>query len=140
MARVPGRSIEMKIAPGLRAEADPGLLRIVLENLIGNAVKYTGRQAAPRVEIGCFVVGSEEIFYVKDNGAGFEPAHATKLFQPFARLHTQEEFPGTGIGLTTVRRVITRHGGRIWAEAAPDTGATFFFTVRPASLGGSAHQ
>lgn len=136
MTRVPDRMIEFHIAPSLRAEADPGLLRIVFENLIGNAIKYTGRQTAPVVEVGGFQVGTEEIYYVKDNGAGFDAAQAARLFQPFARLHTQEEFPGTGIGLTTVRRVITRHGGRIWAEAVKNAGATFFFTLRPPSASG----
>jgi len=117
------------IQPELTAHADRGMMRILLENLLGNAWKFTARTAQARIEIGADTSGAETVFLVKDNGAGFDMAHAGALFQPFQRLHTEADFPGTGIGLATVRRIVDRHGGRIWAEGTVDRGATVFFTV-----------
>jgi PAS domain S-box-containing protein len=123
--RDPGRELECVIEPGLRAEADPVLVRSLLDNLLGNAWKYTSESAHARVEFGR--LGDE--FFVRDNGAGFDMRHAGKLFKPFERLHDPESFPGTGIGLATVERVVRRHGGTVRAEGAPGQGATFYFTL-----------
>jgi PAS domain S-box-containing protein len=126
----PKRHVEVCVAEGLVAPADRALLHAALENLLNNAWKYTARKAGARIEVGRQgVEDSRQIFYVKDNGAGFDMAHAGKLFAPFQRLHVSREFPGTGIGLATVRRIIHRHGGRIWVDARPDEGATFYFTL-----------
>jgi light-regulated signal transduction histidine kinase (bacteriophytochrome) len=127
-----GRRIEFTIAGGLAASGDARLLEIVLENLFGNAVKFTGPRAEARIEFGRAEGDGERPFYVRDNGVGFDMAFASTLFGAFQRLHRASEFPGTGIGLATVQRIIHRHGGRVWAEAQPDRGATFYFT-----LGGS---
>jgi len=124
------RSIELTIEPDLQAVGDPVLLRAVMTNLLGNALKFTSARPGPRIEVGRR--GDEDghpIFFVRDNGAGFDMRHAGKLFGAFQRLHRQEEFPGTGVGLATVERIVARHGGRIWAESAPGQGATFFFTL-----------
>lgn len=128
-AENPARPVEVAIAPGLSALADPRLVSVVLENLLSNAWKYTSKAARPRIEFGSDRVEGECIFWVRDNGAGFDPQYADKLFSPFQRLHTANEFPGTGVGLATVQRIIHRHGGRIWAEAQPNQGATFRFTL-----------
>ena len=125
------RAVRVEIAPGLSAHADPQLLTIVLENLMGNAWKFTGKAAAARIEVGREVNGTGEAFYVRDNGAGFDMAYADKLFGAFQRLHLESDFEGTGIGLVTVQRIVTRHGGRIWAEGAVGKGATFHFTLEP---------
>jgi two-component system sensor histidine kinase/response regulator len=119
---------EVVCAPGLQVSADARLLRIALENLLRNAWKFTGRQAQPRIEFGCTRAGEELTYFVRDNGVGFDPTYASKLFQPFQRLHTAE-FAGTGIGLAIVDRIIHRHEGRIWGESTPGQGATFFFTL-----------
>ncbi|HUB07634.1 MAG TPA: ATP-binding protein [Myxococcales bacterium] len=124
----PHDGYELVVGSDLRTEADPRLARAVLENLLGNAWKFTAKVSRPRIEVGADPVGSGRTFFVKDNGAGFDPAYAAKLFAPFQRLHTAAEFPGTGIGLATVQRIVHRHGGRIWAEGAVGKGATFFFT------------
>ena len=100
-----------------------------MTNLLSNAFKFTSRVDAPRVEVGRRHVAGTDAFYVQDNGAGFDMAYANKLFVPFERLHRTGEFPGTGIGLTTVQRIVRRHGGRIWAESRPGAGATFFFVL-----------
>ncbi len=123
------RQIDVAVAPGMIAEGDEGLLRIALENLIDNAWKFTARQIRPRIEVGMDEIDGIRRFYVRDNGAGFNMAHASRLFGVFQRLHSQEEFPGTGIGLATVRRIFTRHGGEVWAEARPNEGATFYFRL-----------
>ncbi|HEY4688477.1 MAG TPA: cache domain-containing protein [Anaerolineae bacterium] len=125
----PTRAIEVVITDGLVVQGDARLLRVMLENLLGNAWKFTGKQPQARLEFGVTAQDGETVYFVRDNGAGFDMAYAGKLFGAFQRLHHLDEFPGTGIGLATVRRVIYRHGGRVWAEGAPEQGATFFFTL-----------
>ncbi|MBS2025143.1 MAG: hypothetical protein JST92_22310 [Deltaproteobacteria bacterium] len=125
----PARTIEWVIAPGLAVEGDPGLIRLLLENLLGNAWKYSSKKPRARIELGVRDDPRGRTFFVRDDGAGFDMAYAGKLFKPFERLHAQSDFEGTGIGLATVQRIVLRHGGRIWAEAAPGQGATFSFTL-----------
>jgi signal transduction histidine kinase len=125
----PEREVEVRIRPGVSARGDGQLLRIALENLLENAWKFTRRTEVPRIEFGQASLGGEPTYFVRDNGAGFEMAYVDRLFRPFQRLHLTGEFPGTGIGLATVQRVIHRHGGRIWAEAVPGQGATFHFML-----------
>ena len=119
------------IAPGLAAHVDATLMHAVLFNLISNAVKYSAQNPSPQIEFGASGAGDDRTFFVRDNGIGFDMATADKLFQPFQRLRSGSQFPGMGIGLATARKIIDRHGGRLWAEASPDNGATFFFTVQP---------
>ncbi len=126
------RPIDCCLPDGLMADADPGLLRLVLENLLGNARKFTARKPLARIEVGKELRENQEVFFVRDNGAGFEMEYAQNLFSPFERLHSDAEFGGFGIGLATVKRIISRHGGRIWADAAKGSGATFFFTLAAA--------
>jgi PAS domain S-box-containing protein len=123
------RTVEVLIQEGVFVEGDSNLLKIALENLVGNAWKFTGKAASPRVEFGTTVREGKTACFVRDNGAGFDMAYVDKLFGAFQRLHTAQEFPGTGIGLATVRRVINRHGGQVWVEAEVGKGATFYFTV-----------
>jgi PAS domain S-box-containing protein len=125
----PDRKIEVVIAPQLECRGDERLLRIVLENLIGNAWKFTSRQASARIEFNAQRRQDETVFYVSDNGAGFDAKLAHKLFQPFERLHAGTQFEGLGVGLSTVQRVIEKHNGRVWAESREREGATFFFTI-----------
>jgi PAS domain S-box-containing protein len=128
-AAEPNRAVELVVQDRLWAEADPDLARNLLENLVGNAWKFTARAPAPRIEIGSVSEGGKQAFFVRDNGAGFDETHAGRLFVPFHRLHTVGEFPGTGIGLATAQRIVQRHGGRIWADGRVNEGATFFFTL-----------
>jgi signal transduction histidine kinase len=125
----PAREVTVLIHDGLTAQADSGLLRILLENLLGNAWKFTGKTAEPEIAFAAEHSDGGEVFVVRDNGAGFDMNHAGMLFQPFRRLHNESEFAGTGIGLATVRRIVERHGGRVWAQAAPARGASIFFTL-----------
>ena len=141
----PGRSAEFRIAEGLTGVGDPHLLRPALRNLLENAWKFTAKRPAAVIELGWAPAPlptdpaappdparphpGETIYFVRDNGAGFDMAYADKLFAPFQRLHSVKDYPGSGIGLALVQRVFHRHGGRIWAEAAPDQGATFYFTL-----------
>jgi signal transduction histidine kinase len=124
----PDREVEVRIAPGLRATGDHRLLRLALQNLIDNAWKFTAKRDDASIEVGGRN-GADPAFYVRDNGAGFDMTYANKLFGVFQRLHTANEFPGTGVGLAIVQRIVHRHGGRIWGEGAPDRGATFYFTL-----------
>ncbi len=125
----PERQAEFIIAEGLKATADTRLLRIALENLLGNAWKFTGKTEQARIEFGQRRQEGRPVFYVRDNGAGFDMAYANKLFGAFQRLHGATEFPGTGIGLATVYRIIRRHGGQVWAEGSLGEGAAFYFTL-----------
>ncbi|MGH7821768.1 MAG: sensor histidine kinase [Candidatus Binatia bacterium] len=125
----PDRTVDFIVRDGLVCEADPQLLRIALENLLGNAWKFTSKVSHSRIEFGARDEGGQRAFFVRDNGAGFDPAYAAKLFSPFQRLHAMTDFPGTGIGLAIVQRIVNRHGGRVWAEGAEGKGATFWFTL-----------
>jgi light-regulated signal transduction histidine kinase (bacteriophytochrome) len=127
-SRDPARRVETVVEPGIVTHGDPRLIRAMMENLLGNAWKFTARETAARIEVGR-EKGREDVFYVRDNGVGFDMAHAGKLFSAFQRLHSPEDFPGTGIGLATVGRVVARHGGTIRAEARPGQGATFFICL-----------
>jgi signal transduction histidine kinase len=129
-AETRGRQIDWEISPLLVVEADPAMLRLVMVNLLTNALKFTRSRARARIEIGAVCDQPEEtIFYVRDNGVGFDPRYVEKLFGLFQRLHSTEEFAGTGVGLANVRRIVHRHGGRTWAEGAVDGGATFWFSL-----------
>ncbi len=125
----PARQIELVIAPGLVAHADPRLLSVALDNLLGNAWKFTSKSPHARIELGATPREGRRMFYVRDNGAGFDMTYVRKLFGVFQRLHIESEFPGTGIGLATVARIIHRHGGQVSAEGVPGAGATFYFTL-----------
>ncbi|HEV2322116.1 MAG TPA: ATP-binding protein, partial [Gammaproteobacteria bacterium] len=128
--RDPEREVSVSIWDNISVMADQRLLRVALENLLGNAWKFTGKTEQARIEFGMLQEGEKRIIFVRDNGAGFDMAYADKLFGAFQRLHGMHEFPGTGIGLATVQRIVNRHGGRIWCQAAPGKGATFFFTLQ----------
>jgi PAS domain S-box-containing protein len=132
---MPGRTVEFVIAPDLAAQGDPRLIRIALENLLNNAWKFTGRRNSARIEFGYEHGRTAGAYFVRDNGAGFDMAYAGKLFGAFQRLHGAHEFPGTGIGLATVQRIINRHGGRVWAFAEVERGATFYFTLPARPVG-----
>jgi light-regulated signal transduction histidine kinase (bacteriophytochrome) len=119
------------VAPGVMAVGDESLLRIVVSNLINNAWKYTSRTGQPRIEFGFMTDGPVPVYFVRDNGTGFDMKDVNKLFRVFTRLHDPTQFSGSGIGLATVQRIIARHGGRIWAEGEAGCGATFFFTLAP---------
>jgi len=125
------RNISITVDHGLSVSADKKLVRVVLDNLIGNAWKYTSKTPEARIHLGASVEDNRRIFFIADNGAGFDMQYTLKLFAPFQRLHADTEFAGSGVGLATVQRIINRHGGQIWAEGKPDHGATFFFTLQP---------
>ena len=127
--REPERQVEFAIADGVTSHGDSHLLRVALENLLGNAWKFTGKHPSARIEFGATSDQGQQAYFVRDDGAGFDMTYADKLFGAFQRLHPGTDFTGTGIGLATVQRVIHRHGGRIWAEGAVEQGATFFFTL-----------
>lgn len=128
--REPERNVSIEIEPDLRCQCDPSLMRILLENLLGNAWKYTSREESPEIIFKSFKSDPGHMgFLIRDNGAGFEKQYADKLFLPFQRLHSIEDFPGIGIGLATVERIVNRHGGKIWAESQTNQGATFFFEL-----------
>jgi light-regulated signal transduction histidine kinase (bacteriophytochrome) len=129
----PGRKVEFAIAPGVSANGDERLLRLVVDNLLRNAWKFTGKQPQARIEFGR-TNGEASPFFVRDNGLGFDMAYAGKLFGVFQRLHSPAEFAGSGVGLAIVQRVVNRHGGRVWADAKVNSGATFYFTL-PSSNG-----
>jgi light-regulated signal transduction histidine kinase (bacteriophytochrome) len=127
--REPARRVQFVAAAGLVATTDRHLIRIALENLLGNAWKFTGKRGDAEIELGACVRQGKHVFFVRDNGVGFDMAYADKLFGAFQRMHGSDEFPGTGIGLATVQRVMHRLGGQVWAEAAVDRGATFYFSL-----------
>lgn len=128
----PERLVQFIIEPHLMGYGDARLIRIMLENLLGNAFKFTGKQHQARIEFGRTDIGGEVVYFVRDNGSGFDMQFSAKLFEAFERLHSSTEYPGTGIGLATVHRIIQRHGSRVWAEGEPGKGATFYFTLRTA--------
>ena len=125
----PERKVDVRIQPGMRVTADLNLMKIALDNLLGNAWKYSDKQAHARIEFGRSDKEGDETYFIKDNGIGFDMRFADKLFSSFQRLHKASEYEGTGIGLATVQRIIHRHGGRIWGEAEPNKGASFYFTI-----------
>lgn len=125
----PQRSVEIIVQDDLSADADPQLVRVMIDNLLDNAWKFTSKARSARIEVGAAQINGARAFFVRDNGAGFDMALANKLFAPFQRLHAVREFAGTGIGLATAQRIIHRHGGRIWADGRVDHGATFYFTL-----------
>ena len=123
------RRVDTAIGDGLTASADARLTKIVLEHLLGNAWKFSARATAARVEFGSTTADGVPVFYVRDNGAGFDAAYASKLFVPFQRLHSEKDFAGRGIGLATVQRIVRRHGGKVWIEGTVNEGATVYFTL-----------
>ncbi len=127
--RYPNRAVELAIESDMGVHGDTRLLRIAMENLLDNAWKYTAHANPARIEVGFEDTIEGPVYYVRDNGVGFDMQYAGKLFAPFQRLHAESEFPGTGIGLVTVQRIIARHGGRVWVDAKPDEGAAFYFTL-----------
>jgi signal transduction histidine kinase len=135
--RDPERAGAFEIQPDLAVVADVRLARVVLDNLLGNAWKFTSKTPTPRIQLGAEQLDGECVFFVRDNGAGFDMQYVQQLFSPFRRLHRQTDFPGTGVGLATVQRVVQRHGGRIWAESREGHGAAFFFTLAPIAQGGA---
>ena len=125
----PGRTVTVEIEPNLEVQADRGMLEALLGNLLDNAWKFTAKAVSPGIVVGSTQRWGRQAFFVRDNGVGFDMAHAAHLFEPFHRLHDASEFPGTGIGLATVHRIVERHGGKIEAESAPEKGTCFYFTL-----------
>jgi light-regulated signal transduction histidine kinase (bacteriophytochrome) len=126
---IDGHKVETVVGPLPECSADRVLMKQVIANLVGNAVKYSRKKESPKIEIGSSFSDGEILYFVKDNGAGFDMQYVDKLFGVFSRLHSNEDFEGTGVGLAIVQNIIQRHDGRIWAEAVPGKGATFFFTI-----------
>jgi light-regulated signal transduction histidine kinase (bacteriophytochrome) len=129
MESQPERKVDFIIEPRLIVDGDANLLKVVLENMVGNAWKFTSKKDAARIEFGVIEEKGKKIYFVRDNGAGFDQKYADKLFVAFQGLHSDAEFPGTGIGLATVKRIVHRHGGEVWATGELDKGATFYFTL-----------
>ncbi|MDD5169525.1 MAG: ATP-binding protein, partial [Syntrophales bacterium] len=127
--RTPDRVVDVTVQEGITVQGDPYLIWIALENLLDNAWKFTGKKARPRIEFGATVKDSDTVYFIRDNGAGFDMAYADKLFGAFQRLHATADFAGTGIGLATVRRIINRHGGQVWTKGEVGKGATFYFSL-----------
>ena len=125
----PKRKMRVTIAPNMTANGDKNLIGLVLQNLLGNAWKYSGKTSEPRIEMGIAAHNGKQAYFVRDNGVGFDMTYADKLFKPFQRLHKATEFAGTGIGLATVQRIVRRHGGEVWAESKVGEGATFYFIL-----------
>ena len=125
----PNRVVDHQVTSEATVLGDVRLQKSALENLLGNAWKYARKEAVTRIEFGVTVIDGEKTYFVKDNGVGFDMKHAAKMFQPFHRLHRDKDFEGMGIGLTTAQRIIHRHGGRLWGEGKPGSGATFYFTL-----------
>jgi len=125
----PERNVECVVPEGVAAEGDPRLLRVVLENLLGNAWKFTRKKPQAKIELGVAKRDGQKVYFVRDDGAGFDMTYVDKLFGTFQRLHTAEDFSGSGVGLATVQRIIHRHGGRVWAQGAEGEGATITFTL-----------
>jgi light-regulated signal transduction histidine kinase (bacteriophytochrome) len=135
--REPAREVNVHVHQGLSAQGDPRLLSVVMQNLLGNAWKFTSKRVVGRIDVGCeTALNGETVYFVKDNGAGFDMAYADKLFGTFQRLHSPSDFSGSGIGLATVQRIVARHGGRAWAHGLEGQGAEFYFTL--AEAGGTA--
>jgi PAS domain S-box-containing protein len=128
------KHIKFHVQEGLNATGDPTMLRMVLDNLLSNAIKFTKEKENGEIWFGAESNGEDNVYFVKDNGVGFDMVHSDKLFRPFERLHAENDYPGSGIGLANVQRILARHGGKIWAESAPDEGATFRFTLSPAPI------
>jgi PAS domain S-box-containing protein len=125
----PGRKVDFIVAEGLKANGDTDMLRLVIENLLDNAWKFTGKHPSAKIEFGAAELAGEKAYFVRDDGAGFSMEYADRLFQPFHRVHASADFPGIGIGLAIAHNIVRRHGGRMWAEAAVEKGATFYFTL-----------
>jgi PAS domain S-box-containing protein len=138
IAREPARDVAVDIAAGEIVQGDRRLLRVLLENLFANAWKFTSKLPRARIELSAADSNGERVYCVRDDGAGFDMAYAARLFTPFQRLHSAAEFPGNGVGLATVQRIVQRHGGRAWAEGAPGKGAAFYFTITGAPAGAQA--
>jgi signal transduction histidine kinase len=140
MAEKGDREVKISVSPGAHAIADEGLILVVLENLLRNAWKYSSKRNPAKIEFGFREAADEIVFFVQDNGVGFNPNYADRLFRPFQRLHSHVDFPGTGVGLATVQRIVARHGGRVWAEGTVDQGARFSFTIPYKSPDAGAHE
>ncbi len=134
LSQMPDRNISCRIAPNLQAKGEPNLIEVMLTNLFSNAFKFTSKAGHPEVEFGEIFIDNEQVFFIRDNGVGFNLSLASNLFGAFQRMHKQSEFPGTGIGLATVHRVVSLHQGKIWANSDPGQGATFYFTLNPPNL------
>ena len=126
----PGRQVKIVAAEGVMADGDPSLLQVIIFNLVENALKFTQHRPVTKIEFGTTKIDGKDVYFVRDNGAGFSMKNAERLFKPFQRLHSESDFPGFGIGLATVQRIIYRHGGRIWAESEVNLGTTFYFTLQ----------